>query len=69
VLCVVAAILIDVILSEPTFPLAVDASEYLAAITTMVEQGQTLFAIDYLHSRLVALPSVKKLEDADYPDA
>lgn len=60
---------IDLASTDASALFAVNASEHLSAIKTMTEKGQTLFAIYHSHPTSAMLPSVKDLEDADYPEA
>ncbi|MFZ4504379.1 MAG: M67 family metallopeptidase [Methylovulum sp.] len=46
-----------------------DSSEHIAAMKTMREQNETLFAIYHSHPHAAAIPSLSDIQLAAYPDA
>ena len=60
---------IDNVATDASVLFALNASEQIAAMKSMREQGQDLFAIYHSHPSAAAAPSVKDIEEADYPDA
>ncbi|MDH5358709.1 MAG: M67 family metallopeptidase [Gammaproteobacteria bacterium] len=60
---------IDNAATDASVLFALNASEQIAAIKSMHEQGQELFAIYHSHPSAAAVPSLKDIEEADYLDA
>lgn len=60
---------IDNVASEPSQQFLLDAKQQIAAMATMREQSEELFAIYHSHPTAPALPSHTDLQLAAYPDA
>jgi len=54
---------------DPAQQFLLDAEEQIAAMKTMRERGETLFAIYHSHPNAPATPSASDLQHAAYPDA
>ena len=60
---------IDNVAKQPSQQFLLDAKQQIAAMATMRENGEELFAIYHSHPTAPALPSSTDLELAAYPDA
>lgn len=60
---------IDNVADQPSQQFLLDAKQQIAAMATMRENGETLFAIYHSHPTAPALPSNADLQFAAYPDA
>ena len=60
---------IDNVATDASVLFALSASEQIAAIKTMDNKGQELFAIYHSYPASSALPSPTDLEDENYPNA
>ncbi|RLA05685.1 MAG: hypothetical protein DRQ47_00515 [Gammaproteobacteria bacterium] len=60
---------IDNVAVDASVLFALNASEQIAAMKSMRERNQELFAIYHSHPTASALPSVTDITEANYPDA